>query len=119
MKDLFLRRNNIQTPKQIIMSNTTAEQVFASPGKIDDILFPAEKILVIASEILRNVREEYVGDDGNWKAGFGFTEGIKLANMVISQVDRIGFEAFNKDFTPEIKNQIVTLVLGAIGIKYN
>ncbi len=101
------------------MSEVTAKYVKETPGKIDDFLFPAEKLMGLLGELLKEVREEFVDEQGYWKNDFGFTDGIKLANYIIRSVDRLGVQAFDKDLTPEIKSQVVNLILAAIGINYN
>jgi hypothetical protein len=96
----------------------TPQEVAESPGKFDDALFPIEKIGAIISQTAQELRVEYVGDDGSLKPELKFMDGIHALNKVIRLVDRTGEEAFGKDFTPEIKSQIVNLILSALGIIY-
>lgn len=121
LKGLLAKKGNYfhNNKTTIIMSEVTAKYVKETPGKIDDFLFPAEKLMGLLGELLKEVREEFVNEQGYWKDNFGFTDGIKLANYIIRSVDRLGVQAFDKDLTPEIKSQVVNLILAAIGINYN
>jgi hypothetical protein len=96
----------------------TIDEVKATIGKADDILFPIEAMTGIVSTAVQAVRVEFVDDDGNWEK-FGFSEFIDMINLLIETIDRLGEEAFGQDFTPEIKNASIKFVLSLLKIKYN
>lgn len=96
----------------------TPQEVAQTPGKWDDALFPVEKIGLIVSDTAKQLRVAYVGEDGNLKPDLKFLDGIEALNNIVTMVDRAGLEAFGKDFTPEIKNKIIELIISALGIKY-
>lgn len=91
----------------------------ATPGKADDALARAECLFSELAGVARHIREEYVGEEGSFEAikFVEFRKWLPIVEYLSEKVQSIGTQCFGADMEPEVRNQLLNMLLNAIGIK--
>lgn len=95
-----------------IPANTT-------PGKFDDILEASECFFMKMATVARYAKENYVDPDGTFQdiKLVEVNKWLPIVRYVTSSAQEIADECFGKDSVPNVKSEIVRIILNFIGIK--
>jgi hypothetical protein len=90
-----------------------------TPGKADDALARAECLFREMAETAKHIRENYVTEEGSFEQ-IRFVEigkWLPILEYASSRVQHIGTACFGANMEPEVRNQLLNLLLNVIGIK--
>jgi len=91
----------------------------ATPGKADDALARAECLFTQLAETAKHIRETFVTEEGTFEniKFVEFRKWLPIVQYISMRVQDIGTVCFGADMEPEVRNQLLNLLLNAVGIK--
>lgn len=90
-----------------------------TPGKFDDILEASECFFLKMANVARYAKENYVDPDGTFQdiKLVEVNKWLPIIRYVTSSAQDIAEECFGKDAVPNVKSEIVRIILNFLGIQ--
>jgi len=90
-----------------------------TPGKADDFLLAAECFSESIAKVFKHARENYIDPDGTFQdiKFVEFRKWLPIVRYVAGEAQTIAEECFGADATPEVKNEILRIILGFLGVR--
>lgn len=90
-----------------------------TPGKADDFLLSMECFTKRMSLVFKHARENYIDPDGTFQdiKFVEFDKWLPIVRYVAGQAQSIAEDCFGVDATPEVKNEIIRILLGFLGVQ--
>lgn len=91
-----------------------------TPGKTDDFLIAAECFCLKMATVFRHAKDNYVDPDGTFQdiKLVEFEKWLPIVRYISTQVQDIGEDCFGVDMTPDTKNELIRIILGFLGIRF-